>query len=96
MTKLYELHGLSKLERAPKDGDDSRQEVTVRDREGAVFLDMKYTAGFGARLTPDEARYLARCLNDAADRATAEAEANRMGSRDPRLRQLGDRPRCSP
>lgn len=67
MKNLREIHGLSNLPRAAREGADVNQEVLIRDRNGCVHLELS-VPGYGASLTPDAARYLVNELLAAVER----------------------------
>lgn len=61
------ISGLTCLTRADKDGTDASQEVILRERSGSVHLSLLH-GHYGVRLSPAEARRLAKLLTHAADR----------------------------
>jgi hypothetical protein len=72
---LHEIHGLSSLDRSGREGIDVSQEVLIRDRKGLIHIELG-NLGYGAGLTPAAARYLARMLDEAANRIEFASKAD--------------------
>lgn len=68
---MRRIEGLTCLESSTRAGRDCQQEVLIRDREGAVYLEMGNTT-YGAKLTPDQARFLSMLLEQAANRVDGQ------------------------
>lgn len=75
------ITGLTAIGRAVRNGYDVSQEVVIRDRDGAVFIELSETS-YGARLTPEQARALVVLLSEAADRAALTEEWHKEQDQD--------------
>ena len=66
--KIREIHGLSGVTKcALKDDTRIGQDLRITDADGMVELVLS-TSSYPAKLTPEQARYIALRLTEAADR----------------------------
>ena len=65
---IREIHGLAGVTKCAMIDDTAEgQQVAVTDDFSYVRLALS-TSSYPARLTPEQARYIAACLNESADR----------------------------
>lgn len=73
MTTTQYIAGITGLKRADRERSGVSQEVIIRERGDVIHLDLTETM-YGAILSPEQARELARMLNEAADRLEPDEE----------------------
>ncbi len=65
---MKQIHGVAQVKKATMMNSDATQDVFVTDAGLHVALALS-SSSYAARLTPEEARFIATSLNEAADRA---------------------------
>jgi hypothetical protein len=69
---IRQVTGLNNATRVAAVNSEDESTVIVRDEIGMVTVNVKGST-YPAGMTPEQARFVAKCLNDAADRVEAQS-----------------------
>ena len=69
---ILQITGINNATRVAAVNSDGEQNVVIRDEIGMVTINVKGST-YPAGLTPEQARFVAKCLSEAADRVEMQS-----------------------
>jgi hypothetical protein len=72
MSEILQITGLNNATRCAMKNAENEHAITIRDELGMVTLNLT-GCSYPAGMTPAQARFVANCLSEAADRVETQA-----------------------